>query len=138
MMQHGKAHNILFAQVVGQGGQVEFRILGPVEVVTDGRSANLGGPLERALLARLLVDVGRVVPLDRLIDDLWEGEPPESANVSIRVRVSKLRKALSAAGAASTIQTKQPGYELTLDPSDSLDVAHFESLHAAGRAALQA
>jgi DNA-binding SARP family transcriptional activator len=116
---------------------VEFRILGPVEVVGEDGSVDLGGPLEKALLARLLLDAGRVVALDRLIDDLWEGEPPGSANVSIRVRVSRLRKALASAGSATTIATKQPGYELDLAESETLDVASFDHLHASGRAALQ-
>ncbi len=117
---------------------MDFRILGPVEVSKDGRSVDLGGPLERAILARLLVDAGRVVSVDRLIEDLWEGEPPGSANVSIRRRVSKLRKALSAAGAASTITTRQPGYLISMGSSDSLDASRFTKLIAAGRAALQA
>jgi len=116
---------------------VEFRILGPVEVVQDGRPVDLGGPLEKAILARLLLDAGRVVSLDRLIEDLWEGEPPGSANVSVRVRVSRLRKALSAAGAASSISTRPPGYEMDLGESDFSDVGRFHALHASGRADLQ-
>jgi DNA-binding SARP family transcriptional activator len=117
---------------------VDFRILGPVEVTGDTGSVDLGGPLEKAILARLLLDAGRVVSVDRLIEDLWEGEPPGSANVSIRVRVSKLRKGLAAAGIASTIRTQQPGYVFVLDPADTFDVSRFESLLAAGRKASQA
>lgn len=70
---------------------MDFRILGPVEAVAGGRSVDLGAPLEKAILARLLLDAGRVVSLDRLIEDLWEGEPPGSANVSVRVRTWQAR-----------------------------------------------
>ncbi|MHB8513618.1 MAG: BTAD domain-containing putative transcriptional regulator [Actinomycetota bacterium] len=119
------------------GGRVEFRILGTVEVIANGRAIDLGAPMEKGILARLLLDEGRIVSLERLIDDLWEGEPPESANVSVRVRVSKLRKSLAGAGATATIRTAQPGYAIDLGPEDTLDVAEFHRLHLAGRAAEQ-
>ncbi|MEO7803682.1 MAG: BTAD domain-containing putative transcriptional regulator, partial [Actinomycetota bacterium] len=116
---------------------MDFRILGTVEVVHEDRSVDLGPPLEKAILARLLIEAGRILSLDRLIEDLWEGEPPASANVSIRVRISKLRKALSASGTGTEIRTQQPGYVLMLDPADSLDWSLFEALHNKGRTALQ-
>ena len=58
---------------------MQFRVLGPVEVLDGDGPVDIGTPRQRALLARLLVDVNRVVPLDRIIDDLWEGEPPAAA-----------------------------------------------------------
>ena len=54
------------------GPQLEFRILGPLEVVADGSPLPLGGPKQRALLAVLAINAGRVVSLDRLTEDLWE------------------------------------------------------------------
>src|SRR5206468_3682032 len=106
---------------------VEYRILGPVEALADGRTVDLGGPLERALLGRLLVAEGRAVSLPQLVEDLWEGEPPESANVSVRVRISRLRKALASGGAGDAVQTAPAGYRLQLRESDCLDAHDFQA-----------
>jgi DNA-binding SARP family transcriptional activator/tetratricopeptide (TPR) repeat protein len=115
---------------------MQYRILGPVEAIDDGTHVDLGGPLERALVARLLLDAGRTVPVDRLIEDLWPGEPPGSALNSIRVRISRLRKALSGGG-DGPIRTQQPGYVLELGLDDTLDVRSFEQLTERGRTALR-
>ena len=56
---------------------IEFRVLGPIEVLLDGSPVPLGGPRQRVLLALLLVDAPRPVPIDRLADELWHGEPPD-------------------------------------------------------------
>ena len=116
---------------------MEYRILGPVEVIDGGRRVEFGGPLERALLARLLLGAGRVISVDRLIEDLWPGEPPGSAVNSVRVRVSRLRKTLATRGAEGPIRTQQPGYVLSLGPEDTLDAVRFEELSERGRAALR-
>src|SRR5205823_12168751 len=58
---------------------VEFRILGPLEVVQEGRPVPLGGPKQRATLAILLLHANRVVPVERLADDLYSGAPPATA-----------------------------------------------------------
>ena len=55
---------------------MEFRILGPLQVLDEGREVPLGGAKQRALLALLLLDPNRVVSRDRLIDELWGGSPP--------------------------------------------------------------
>ncbi|MHB8513131.1 MAG: BTAD domain-containing putative transcriptional regulator [Actinomycetota bacterium] len=104
---------------------MEFRVLGPVIASDKGRIVELSGPLERALLARLLVGAGTVISLDRLIEDLWDGEAPDTANVAVRVRVSRLRKAL---GNPSVVRTEHPGYVLVLGDEDALDSEQFESL----------
>ncbi len=75
-------------------GRVEFRILGPLEVVADGRSLPLGGVKQRAVLAMLVVQAGRVVSRDRLIEGLWQGQPPDRAGVTLRGYVSRLRSVL--------------------------------------------
>jgi DNA-binding SARP family transcriptional activator len=120
---------------------VEFRILGPVEAWTDGRRLPLGGPMQRALLAILLLNRGHVVPVERLVDDLWGGQVPEGAGSRLWVHVARLRKALEPSrtkGAASgPLVTLRGGYLLQIEP-DELDLERFERLAAHGRRALVA
>jgi DNA-binding SARP family transcriptional activator len=110
---------------------IEFRILGPLEVVCDGTPVGLGGPLQRALLALLVTRSGTIVPRDRLIDELWGDEPPESALNVLQTYLSHLRKALP----AGRLVTRAPGYALQVEP-DELDLHRFEGLVAEGRRAL--
>jgi DNA-binding SARP family transcriptional activator len=107
-----------------------FRILGPLEVVEDGKALPLGGPRQRALLAILLLRANQVVSNDRLIDELWAEGPPPTAAKAIQVYVSKLRKQLG----ETRLVTRAPGYVLLLDPSE-LDLARFEQLVARARRA---
>jgi DNA-binding SARP family transcriptional activator/pimeloyl-ACP methyl ester carboxylesterase len=111
---------------------LEFRILGPLEVVAGTKQLALGGAKQRALLARLLLDAGRTVTAERLVDDLWGDEPPETARKMIQIYVSRLRKLLP----EGSLQTRAPGYQLTV-PEGALDLERFESLRADGRAALE-
>ena len=73
---------------------MEFRILGPLEVLSDGQALDLGGQKHRVLLALLLLEANRVVSRDRLIDALWEEEPPDTAVKALQVYISQLRKQL--------------------------------------------
>ncbi len=116
---------------------MEYRILGPLEVLDDGRPVPLGGAKQRALLTILLVHAGEAVSRDHLVEELWSGNPPETAATALQVHVSQLRKALGthAAGAAPRIATRPPGYALVLD-GDELDLARFDGLVREGRAAL--
>src|SRR3954447_20399760 len=107
---------------------MEFRILGPLEALANGRPADLGGAKQRALLALLLLEANRVVPRDRLIDALWDESPPDTARKALQVHVSQLRKALG----RERLQTAEPGYRLHLDDRD-LDAARCRALHDAGR-----
>jgi DNA-binding SARP family transcriptional activator len=75
---------------------VEFRLLGPVEVVGEGGAVALGGPKQRALLAELLLRRGSAVPRERLVDALWGDRPPASAVSSLQVYVHGLRRAVGA------------------------------------------
>jgi DNA-binding SARP family transcriptional activator len=104
---------------------VEFKILGPLEVLDEGRAVSVRGARERAILAFLLLHAGEVVPADRLIDELWGEEPPESARKSLQVRVAGIRKALG----AETVLTQGPGYTIKPGP-DGLDLHRFERLVA--------
>ena len=106
---------------------MEFRILGPLEVTADGRALDLGGHKQRALLALLLLQANRVVSSDRLIEALWEEEPPGTAPKALQVHVSQLRKLLG----RERLETRAPGYLLRVEP-DELDLARFERLQRGG------
>ena len=123
--------------------RVEFGVLGPV-LAWDGAGAelNLKGPRHRAVLARLLIAHGRVVPIDRLVDDLWD-DPPPGAVGAVRTFVAALRRALEpereARRPAKLLVTEGPGYALRADP-DTVDAWRFETAvaEAAARPAAQA
>jgi DNA-binding SARP family transcriptional activator len=97
---------------------MEFHILGPLEVVDQGRLVKLGGSKQRSLLAFLLLHPNQVVSRDRLIDELWGGQPPDTAATAIQVHVSQLRKALG----PDVIVTQTPGYLIRLHDAE-LDLA---------------
>jgi DNA-binding SARP family transcriptional activator len=96
---------------------IRYRLLGPVEA-----PAKLPGGKPKALLARLLLEPGRVVPADTLVDDIWR-DPPASAHKVVQVYVSQLRKALGAAA----IETRAPGYLVRAERDES-DLGRFERL----------
>jgi DNA-binding SARP family transcriptional activator/DNA-binding beta-propeller fold protein YncE len=104
---------------------MEFRILGPLEVLEEGLSVALGGAKQRALLAVLLLRANEVVSLDRLINELWGGEPPDTAHTALQVHVSQLRKLLG----RDTIVTQTPGYLIRVSDGE-LDLHRFERLVA--------
>lgn len=110
---------------------MEFRILGPLEVVENRRALQLGSRKRRALLALLVLHAGEIVSRDRLIDDLWHGDPPTAAETTLRSHVSRLRSALG----PSRLLSRPPGYTLVLAPEE-LDAARCERLLAEGRDAL--
>ena len=108
---------------------MEFRLLGPLEVVgDDGAPIALGGRRPRAILAMLLLRPNQVVSSDRLIDGVWEESPPVSAPNALQVHVHALRRALG----ADRIETRAPGYVVRVTDGE-LDVDRFERLVAAGR-----
>jgi len=112
---------------------VEFRILGPLEVIGDGQPLPLPGGRPRALLAMLLLDANRTVARDRLIDGLWGEAVPETGAKMVQIYVSHLRRALPSA----MLRTRPPGYVLEVDP-ERLDLNRFLRLAGEGRAALAA
>ena len=117
---------------------VEFRVLGPFEVVSDGRPLPLGPGKERALLALLILYRNQRVSTDRLVDLLWDESPPESAPKMIQIYVSRLRRRLAtAAGGDQRLLTQAGGYRLRVEP-DELDLDRFERLCDEGRKALAA
>ena len=112
---------------------VEFRILGPLDVLVDGHEIALGGARQRAVLAILVLHRGEVVSVDRLIDALWGERPPATAKKTVQVYVSRLRKEL---GQEGLIATRGGGYVLETSPDD-IDADRFARLAAEGREALE-
>ena len=119
---------------------MDFRILGPLEVLDGGRTLALAGSKPRALLALLLLHAGETLTSDRLIDELWGERPPAAAAKTLQMQISRLRKALAGedgSGGAGLIVTRERGYRLAIDP-EQLDSYRFERLVAEGRSELAA
>jgi DNA-binding SARP family transcriptional activator len=100
-----------------------FRVLGPLEVESEEGPVAPAGQKQRAVLALLVLNAGRVVSTDALIEALWGESPPRTAGTSLQNFVSQLRKALG----AETLVTRPPGYVLVADPG-SIDLTRFERL----------
>jgi DNA-binding SARP family transcriptional activator len=100
---------------------LDFRILGPIEIVENDGPIRLGGPRQRATLAILLLDANRVVSVERLADDLYADAAPVTAVTQIQRQISDLRKVLP----RQVIETRPPGYVIHVLP-DQLDLNRFE------------
>lgn len=109
---------------------LQFRVLGPLSAECAGHPVHLGGRKQRLALALLLMNPGRVVSSDRLIEALWGEEPPDRAMATLQVHISNLRRAL--AGGAPAIITQAPGYVLPTS-AVNLDLLRFEELVALGQ-----
>ena len=103
---------------------LEFRILGPLEVVGPDGPIRLGGPKQRATLAILLLNANRVVSIDRLADELYAGRAPVTAATQVHRQISELRKLL---GEEARLETRTPGYVLHVG-GEQLDLRRFERL----------
>ena len=115
---------------------IEFRLLGPLEVLRDGAVLDVAAPRQRSLLAILLAHANELVPADRLADQLWEGRPPPTAATALQVHVSRLRKTLETGDAGPRVLvTRDPGY-LVRVTAEQLDTLRFERLLAQGRRTL--
>jgi DNA-binding SARP family transcriptional activator/DNA-binding CsgD family transcriptional regulator len=119
---------------------VQFRILGPLEVLDGQHLVELGRPKQRALLAVLLMHANQVVALDRLVEELWGEEQPAQASASLQAYVSHLRRALEPGRPARTpprvLVTQPPGYRLVVAPGD-IDAARFVALAEEGHRLLE-
>jgi predicted ATPase/DNA-binding SARP family transcriptional activator len=130
--------------VCGNLRVVEFRILGPLEVLDGGRQVRVGGVRECALLAMLLIHAGEMVSADRLIDGLWGGDLPANPANALQVVVSRIRRALEASrdpespgDRTERLITRKPGYLLDVDPEE-LDARRFGRLVEEARRAAPA
>ena len=118
---------------------MEIRVLGPLEIVEDGRAIAIASQRQRALLALLLVHAGRTVPTERILDALWGDARPESGAGSVAFHVSRLRAALEPvsgdepgpASGRGLIRTEAGGYSLRIEP-DAIDATRFERLASEG------
>jgi DNA-binding SARP family transcriptional activator len=116
---------------VDRVSDMEIRILGPLEVSAAGRLVVVPGDKARLLLAALVVHANEVVSIDRLMEFLWHGSPPETAGNTLQTYISHLRRSLEPSRAprepSGLLITRAPGYRLVLDP-DQVDALRFEKL----------
>jgi DNA-binding SARP family transcriptional activator/tetratricopeptide (TPR) repeat protein len=110
--------------------RLDFRILGPLEVLQEGRPLAVGRGKQRSLLALLVLHRNEVVPVERLIDELWSGDPPRTAQTALHGYVGRLRRLLG----RERLETRGPGYVLHVG-EDELDADRFESLLRRGHTA---
>src|SRR5919204_1923600 len=108
---------------------MEFRILGPLEVLDEGRDVTPGRAKQRALLAALVLHANEPVASDLLVGGLWGGRPPQTAQTALHGHVSALRKLLG----PERIVTRPPGYQVCVCPGE-LDAERFDALVAEARA----
>lgn len=116
---------------------MEFRILGPLEAISDRGALELGGTRQQIVLAILLLSAGRVVTMDRLVEAVYGERPPSTARSQVQIAISVLRRTLVAGGASTVISTHPQGYILRLERGQ-LDATRFADLIAAARAAADA
>src|SRR6266508_3549333 len=114
----------------GRGVVMEFRLLGPVEVWTAAGPVDVGPSRQRAVLAALLVDAGRPVTVETVIDRVWGDTPPDRVRHTLYVYVARLRTALG----SSRLLNRSGGYVLAVDPGQ-VDLHVFRSQVARARAA---
>jgi WD40 repeat protein/serine/threonine protein kinase/DNA-binding winged helix-turn-helix (wHTH) protein len=107
---------------------VNFRLLGPLEVTSEDGAIPLGGTKQRAVLAQLVLRANRLVPAERLIDEVWGDDPPAAARNVLQTYVSRLRKTLG----AERLEHRPGGYVLHADPAE-IDAHRFESLTTEAR-----
>ena len=122
---------------MGAAAVIDYRLLGPIEVGVNGHALDVGGQKQRALLVVLLLNANQPVPRDVLADRLWGERPPASAQRTLEVYVSRLRKTLEPAAGGPVVLTR-PGAYLLRAPSERIDVGRFEFLAGQGRRALAA
>ncbi len=101
----------------------------------EGAPVTLGPRRERAILAMLLLQPGRVLPLDRLTAQLWGDEPPAGATTTVQGCISRLRRALESSGAPRVLHTREPGYVIDIAPGRT-DIGRFTAHAEAGRRSL--
>jgi DNA-binding SARP family transcriptional activator len=114
-------------------GALRFAMLGPLQASANGADLPLGAAKQRAVLAILLINRNRIVPIDSLIDAVWQEQPPPEARGSLHAHISRLRRLVSDAGAdpAAMVVSARPGYRLNV-PDDACDLGRFAIEQKAG------
>jgi DNA-binding SARP family transcriptional activator len=114
-------------------GALGFGVLGPLQLRANGAEVPLGAAKQRAVLATLLINRNRIVPMDSLIDAAWQERPPPEARASLHAHISRLRRLMSGAGedAAAVLVSVQSGYRLNA-PDESVDLGRFAIEQKAG------
>ncbi|HWO59951.1 MAG TPA: AfsR/SARP family transcriptional regulator [Umezawaea sp.] len=112
---------------------MEYRIFGPLEARRDGAVLEISGARQMTVLALLLVEANRIVPIDRLVDGVWNETPPATSRSQIHICISSLRRQLS--GGRDLVDTCAPGYRLRVADGE-LDMHSFEAHVGAAHAAV--
>lgn len=123
-----QAHARCYVRGVAAG--LEFRILGPLEVWRGEQRLSIGSPRQRALLGLLLLRANEIVSVGELVEELWNGRPPQAAKASLHNNVAALRKLLG----KGVIETHPSAYRLKVE-AGQLDLARFEALLGEARSA---
>ncbi|WP_327092137.1 tetratricopeptide repeat protein [Nonomuraea sp. NBC_01738] len=110
---------------------LSFTLLGPVRLLADGVPLTGLAPRHRAVLGYLLLNAGRVISMERLIDAMWGYDQPDTARSQIHASITAIRRTLRAAGADGLLETRAGGYVVSPAP-DRLDIRRFTDLVAAG------
>jgi DNA-binding SARP family transcriptional activator/tetratricopeptide (TPR) repeat protein len=113
---------------------IQFDVLGPLRVRTDAGEVPIRGTRDRIVLAMLLLHPGEMVLMERLVDAVWESEPPQNARNQVQGCVSRLRKQLAAAGAERQIVTTPHGYLIDVG-HQNVDLLQFRQLRDEARSA---
>ena len=111
---------------------MEIRVLGPLEAGHEGTLLNLGGRMQRLVLAVLVSRVNEAVSTDRIVDEVWPDTPPRTAHRTVQAYIATLRGILEPCR-PGTLTARRPGYVASLD-EDSLDAIRYEQLIHEGRA----
>ena len=114
-------------------GDLWFGALGPLQMSANGTDVPLGAAKQRAVLATLLINRNRTVPVDSLIDAAWQERPPPEARGSLHAHISRLRRLVSSAGVdpAAVLVSAHPGYRLDV-PDEACDLGRFATAQKAG------
>ena len=112
---------------------LRFGMLGPLQMCANGTELPLGAAKQRAVLATLLINRNRIVPIDSVIDAVWQERPPPEARGTLHAHVSRLRRLMSGAGIdpAAVVVSIQPGYRLNV-PDEACDIGRFAVEQKAG------
>ncbi|MEU6817087.1 BTAD domain-containing putative transcriptional regulator [Streptomyces sp. NPDC046860] len=119
----------------GEPDRLRFHVLGALEAWAGETRLRFGGPIQERVLVTLLLETGRIVPVGRLVEAAWDGEPPSSAEHQVRKAVSELRRRIP--GGAAVVVTADPGYRVELG-GGQLDLDDFAALLRTARAAVGA